>query len=357
MQQTLTRQELTAALAARQGLLEPFELTPAAAVARLTPLQGQEPRAPYVALAARLRGFEKAAYDAAITGGEIVKTTIMRDTLHVAATSEYPVFAAFSRLAKMRAFRERYAHLDEERVIAELNAFLREPRSNDEIRAHMLRHDGIPDDHYRPILFARFLVHMVQVPPFGMMWDNRQRARFVVDPRPFVDPGKAVVLAIRRYLGAFGPASKRDVAGWAGVPQRDFAGAWDVVQTTSFRDEEGRELLDLPVQPLPPASTKLPPRYLGRWDQALLAHADRDRIIPPELLPLKLTHAGAQTLTVDGRVAASWKLEVAKDRARIVVEPHTDIARSKHAAIRAEGKRMIAVLAPEATAAEVAGLA
>lgn len=356
MQQTLTRRQLTAALAARQGLLEPLALTPAQAVAKLTPLQGQEPRAPYVALAARVAGFDKAAYDAAITGGEIVKTTIMRDTLHVAAASEYPAFAAFSRLGKVRAFRETYPHLDEERVIADLNDFLREPRSNDDVREHMLRHDGIPDDRYRPILIARFLVHMVQVPPHGMLWENRQRPRFVIDPRPPVDPLNAAVLAIRRYLGAFGPASKRDVSAWAGVPQRDFAAAWERVQTTSFRDQQDRELLDLPVQPLPPGKTKPPPRFLGRWDQALLAHADRDRIIPPDLLPLKLTLSGDQTLTVDGLVAASWLLQNSKDRAQIEITPHTDIPRKQHAAIRAEGKRMASILVPDAARVEVSGL-
>jgi len=356
VQQTLTRPQLTAALAARQGLLEPLALAPAAAVAKLTPLQGQEPRAPYVGLAARLKDFTKAAYDEAIHAGEIVKTTIMRDTLHVAAASDYPVFAAFRRLGKMRSFREQYAHLDEERVIADLNDYLRTPRSNDEIREHMLRHDGIPDDRYRPILIARFLVHMVQVPPYGMLWDNRERPRFVVDPRPHVDPLDAAVLVIRRYLGAFGPASKRDVAGWGGVPQRDFVDTWERVQTTSFRDEHGRELLDLPDQPLPPGKTKLPPRFLARWDQPLLAYADRDRIIPPELLPLRLTLSGDQTLTVDGRVAASWWLHTKKDRAQVEIKPHTDIPRRAHASIRAEAKRTALFCAPEAKSVDVVGL-
>jgi hypothetical protein len=356
VQQTLTRKELTAALAARQLLIDRQPLSPAEAIARLTPLQGQEPRAPYVGLAARLEGFDKATLDAAFHSGEIVKTTIMRNTLHVAAAGEFPAYAAFARMGQMRAFRATYAHLDEEHLIAELSELLSEPRSNDEIRAHMAGYDGIPDNPYAPILIARDLVPMVQVAPFGMLWDNRKRPRFVVDPRPLADPVGAAVRAIRRYLGAFGPASRRDVSAWAGVPQRDFADAWERVQTTSYRDEEGRELLDLPVQPLPPASTKLPPRFLGRWDQTLLAHADRDRIIPPELLPLRLTLSGDQTLTVDGRVAASWHLKTSKDRAQIAIEPHTEIPRKAHGAIRAEARRTAAVLVPEATRAEVVGL-
>ena len=75
-------------------------------------------------------------------------------------------------------------------------------------------------------------------------------------------------------------------------------------------------MFDLPGRPLPPAATKLPPRLLSHWDQALLAYADRDRIIPPEIQPLKLTLSGDTTLTVDGRVVASWTMDGPSLRSR-----------------------------------------
>ena len=158
---------------------------------------------------------------------------------------------------------------------------------------------------------------------------------------------------LERYLGAFGPASKRDVAAWAGAAQRDFAEAWERLETVSYRDENGTELLDLPGQPLPPARTRLPVRFLARWDQVVLAYADRDRIIPPELAPLKLGLSGDQTMTVDGRVAASWRLERAARQVRVVVEPHVDIRRSAHAQIRAEAKRTARFAEPDAEGVEV----
>jgi hypothetical protein len=161
---------------------------------------------------------------------------------------------------------------------------------------------------------------------------------------------------LSRYLAAFGPASRRDVAAWAGVAQRDFAEACERLQTVSYRDENGRELLDLPGQPLPPDATPLPVRFLARWDQVLLAYADRDRIIPPELGPLRLTLSGDQTVTVDGRVAASWSLERATRRVKVVIEPHVEIRRGAHAAIRAEAKRTAAFAEPEAERIEVAGI-
>jgi Winged helix DNA-binding domain len=280
----------------------------------------------------------------------------MRVALHLAAGADYPAYHELARQARLRKWRKDHAHVDEARVLADLRRWLRSGRSNEEIRERIVGHEAAIDDNYRPLLAARTLAPLVQVPPAGFFRD-RQRPRFVVDTRPLPDPADAATLVLERYLAAFGPASRRDVAAWAGVSQRDFAAAWERVPTVSFRDDKGAELLDLPGQPLPPASTKLPPRFLARWDQPLLAYADRDRIIPRELLPLKLTHSGDQTVTVDGRVAASWRLERgARGLARIAVEPHVGIPRRAHAAIRAEAQRTARFMEPEASRIEVVGV-
>jgi hypothetical protein len=336
-------------------LLERRPLEPAEAIRLLTPLQGQDPPAPYIALAARLDGFAPSELEAALESAEVVKTTIMRVTLHLVAGSDYPAYAQLARQPRLRKWRKDYAHLDEERIVADLRGWLLEPRSNEEIRERVRHHDGVPDDSYRPLILARTLVPLVHVPPAGY-WRERRRPRFVLDPRPLPSANDAATLVLERYLAAFGPAGRADAAAWAGVAQREFAGAWERLSLVSFRDEQGRELLDLPDQPLPPASTRLPVRFLARWDQPLLAYADRDRIIPPELRPLKLTLSGDQTVTVDGRVAASWKLERRARGAQIVVEPHVDIPKRSNAAIRAEAKRTASFMEPEASRIEVVGL-
>jgi hypothetical protein len=119
------------------------------------------------------------------------------------------------------------------------------------------------------------------------------------------------------------------------------------VDTVSFRDEHGTELLDLPGAPLPPADTPLPPRFLAHWDQPLLAYAQRDRIIPPEVQPQKLTLSGDPTVLVDGRVAASWGI----DGGRITITPHVEIERA--ATLEAEALRTARFCAPEATRYDV----
>jgi Winged helix DNA-binding domain len=350
---TLTRPELTAGVAARQLLLRREPLAPAEAIRRLTPLQGQDSPAPYIALAARLDGFAREELETALTAREVLKTTIMRNTLHLVHADEYPAYAQLARQTRMRAWRKTYPHLDEEAVVAELGAWLREPRSNGEIRERVKRYEGVPDDEWSPIGFARMLLPLVQLPPAGH-WRNRRRPSFVLDPRPLPDPALAAALVLRRYLAAFGPASRRDAAAWAGVAQRDFAGAWEQVQTVSYRDEVGTELFDLPEQPLPPASTRLPVRFLSRWDQVLLAYADRERIIPAELGPLRLTLSGDQTVTVDGRVAASWQLQRSTRSVKVVIEQHRPIPRSARAEVRAEAERIARFAEPDTDGVEVA---
>ena len=355
--ESLSRRRLTVALATRQLLLERAPLSPADAIRHLTPLQGQHPPAPFIALAARLDAFTRAGLEAAIDARRVVKTTIMRLTLHLAHADDYPAYAQLSRQAWMRKWRASYPHLDEEKVAAELGAWLSEPRTNGEIREHVReRYDGVPDFSYAPLIFARTLLPVVQLPPAGYYDDTRRKTAFVMDPRPRPSLVDAAALVIRRYLAAFGPAQKRDVSAWVGAAQADFADAWKQIETVTYRDEQGRTLFDLPGQPLPPESTPLPPRLLAHWDQPLLAYQDRDRIMPPELAPLRLTLSGSPTVTVDGRVAASWAMRREGDAVRVEIDPHTDFPRSAHAAIRGEAERTARICEPDATRFEVAGL-
>jgi hypothetical protein len=351
---TLTRRELTAALAARQLLLERARLAPAEAIRRLTPLQGQHPPAPYLALAARLDGFTRADLEAAISAGTVVKSTLMRNTLHLAAADDYPAYAQLARQARMRAWRKAYAHLDEAKVTAELSAWFAEPRTNREVRERVGAYDGVEDTPWAPVMFARSLLPLVQLPPAGH-WDDPRRAGFVLDPRPLPAPEEASAHVLARYLAAFGPASRRDAAAWAGVAQRDFA--WERLELVAYRDERGTELLDLSDQPLPPADGGLPVRLLAHWDQPLLAYQDRERILPPELASLQLTLSGSPTVTVDGRVAASWAIERDGARAQLSITPHVDLSRAARAAIRAEALRTARFCEPDATGHEVAGCA
>jgi len=348
----LTRPELTAALAARQMLLERRRLSPVQAIRALTPLQAQDTLAPYVALAARLEGFTREQLHAAIERRTVVKSTLMRTTLHLTTAGDYPAFAQLARQVRLRGWRQRYQHLDEAAVDAELRSWLKTPRTNNEIRERIRSYPGVPAGDWELVMFARTLLALVQLPPAGF-WGERRAARFAVFPRPLPDPVQAATRVVRRYLAAFGPASRRDIAAWGGVPQRDFADALARIRTVSYLDERGVELLDLPGQPLPGARADLPVRFLARWDQALLAHDDRERIMTAEVRARNLTLSGDQTMTVDGRVAASWHLQRSRTVVRVRIEPHLELRRSVLGEIRAEAKRTAVFCHPAAERVEV----
>ena len=186
------------------------------------------------------------------------------------------------------------------------------------------RYDGVTDEMWTPIIFARTLLALIQLPPAGF-WDDARRAsssstharaRARRTPRrsccPLPRGLRAGEPARRRRLGRRRPARLRRGLRSASTPS-PFATSTAPSCTTS------------PARPLPPAETPLPPRFLAPWDQPLLAYVQRDRIIPPELLPLKLTLSGDPTVTVDGRVAASWAIEREGDTARLTISPHVEI--------------------------------
>src|SRR3954470_11399194 len=212
--QTLTRRQLTAALAVRQMLSSRRRLGPAEAIRRLTPLQGQHAPAPFIALAARLEGFTRAQLAAAIADRAVVKSTLMPLTCHLAAADDYPAFAQLARQPRLRTWRNRYPHLDEAQVTAELAAWVAQPRTDDEVRERVRRYEGVSDEPWTAVVFARTLLALVQLPPAGF-WDDKRRPSFVVAPRPLPSPADAATLVLRRYLEAFGPASRKDAATWA----------------------------------------------------------------------------------------------------------------------------------------------
>ncbi|MEJ7705482.1 MAG: crosslink repair DNA glycosylase YcaQ family protein [Geodermatophilaceae bacterium] len=145
-------------------------------------------------------------------------------------------------------------------------------------------------------------------------------------PRALPANPAATALVVRRYLRAFGPATREDIAGLRHCTFGTIDAALATLQPLRrATDELGRDLLDLPRAPLPPEDTQPPTRLLARWDAAVLSHRDR------------------RTVLVDGLVAGSWSHAVGRDEAVLTVRllrvaVPDDLA--------AEADRMLAVLAP-----------
>ena len=151
---------------------------------------------------------------------------------------------------------------------------------------------------------------LVRVPPSGT-WERRRAdlyglAETWLGP-PEIDRDAALEHLVRRYLTGYGPASKAEIANWAGLPPRDLP-ALDALRR--FEAEDGTELFDLPDGPLPDPDTPAPVRFLATWDAALLAHARRTQILPDEhrakIFNTKMPQS-VGTFLVDGAVKGTWR--------------------------------------------------
>jgi hypothetical protein len=326
----LTQRELNRALLARQLLLRRARLSLPRAVERLGALQAQWPPSPYVALWSRIEGFRQEQLMRALERRTLVKATLMRTTLHLVSARDYLSYAGLVRggalrARERRAVREGFREDVERHVPRVLELTSAAPRSRPEILAALglpkLRTDDRRGWMVWHLLAARAeLVHS----PESSVWRwNTAGAKFAPAPawlgRVAGNGDEAATHLVRRYLAAFGPATRADLAQWTGLAVSVLEPGLSRLLLRRFRDEHGRELIDLPRLPLPPGDTPAPIRFLPMWDSVLLAHDDRSRILPDEYRRTVIANNGdvRQTFLVDGFVAGTWKLE----GGRVQVEP------------------------------------
>jgi Winged helix DNA-binding domain len=187
----------------------------------------------------------------------------------------------------------------------------------------------------------------VRIPPSGT-WEQR-RADLYGLADDWVGPSGAtpeegLEHLVRRYLGGFGPATRKDIASWAGLNVSSLAPALEQLRLRTFRDGRGEELLDLPRAPIPDSGTPAPVRFLPTWDATLLVHARRTQILPeqyrPRVFDTKTPHS-VNTFLVDGRVSGTWSQEGAHLR----VETFEPLPRSARRELDEEAGRLAAFLA------------
>jgi hypothetical protein len=184
---------------------------------------------------------------------------------------------------------------------------------------------------------------LVRVPPSGT-WDHR-RADLFADARHWIGPPPKLAAAaaraelVRSYLRGFGPATRAEIADWAGLGVAAVTGALGELTLRRFRSEDGAELLDLPRLPLPDPATPSPPRFLPIWDATLLAHARRAQVLPERHRARVFgtrTPQSVATFLVDGQVAGAWR----EERGRIRLEPFHRLAAADRRAVEDEADRL-----------------
>jgi winged helix DNA-binding protein len=339
---TLTERELNRALLARQLLLDRVELQLARAVERVGGLQTQYAPSAYVSLWSRLSGFEREDLTKALERRTVVQGTLMRATIHIVSARDYPLLAEAIRdgrrawLLKSQPGRADARTLS--RAARRARSLLAEgPRR----RAELLRDLGLDGSTWNGL---GMWVDLVRAPPSGT-WDQR-RADLYAAADDWLGPSHATFEGglehlLRRYLGGFGPASVKDASAWAGLPVSVVGPALERLPLRRFRDEGGRELVDLPRAPLPDPETPAPVRFLPTWDATLLVHARRTQVLPEayrsRVFSTKTPHS-VPTFLVDGHVAGTWRYE----GGRVRLEPFEAIPRAVRRELDDEAERLAA---------------
>jgi hypothetical protein len=339
-ERVLTLRELNRATLARQLLLERKRLSPTAVIERLVGMQAQWPSAPYVGIWTRTTSFRRNALERELAKGTILKANVMRATLHLVTRRDYGLIRSAMSETNFpweSSVAKRFA--PSVRALAAAG-----PVSAADALAAFEREHGLTGiEARRAWRAARQRAHVLHHHETAL-WQGRPEGRFVaVDEPDTHDPTEARAELLRRYFAAFGPASRRDIVQWTMMHVPEIQRALDRLELRRFRDENGRELLDVPRAPLPNPEMPAPVRFLPKWDNVLLAFADRTRILPEEHRKTVIRVNGdvAQTFLVDGLVAGIWRVE----DGRVMVEPFATLSRPARREVEDEAARLEAFLA------------
>jgi len=361
MVEIVSRRALNRATLDRQFLLRRSTMGPVELVEHLVGLQAQTPHTWYVGFWSRLVECSPQAVAELVTGRRLVRIAVMRSTIHLVTAADAlalrPLLQPVSERGLSSNFGKHLVGLDREELIAAGRAALdRQPMTFSELGRAL--GERWPDRDQPSLAQAiRAWVPLVQVPPRGV-WGASGLARhapldtFVGQPVRSDYPVDEMVL---RYLAAFGPASVKDVQTWSGLTRlREVADRLRPGLVT-FRDEQGVELLDLPDAPRPPADTVAPARYLYDFDNLLLSHADRSRVITDGYLRQDFDVNGPmpRVVLLDGFTAATWTMTTEKGKATLTVHPFARLSTRDKSALTEEGASLLSFVAGKAATHDI----
>ncbi|MFD3662484.1 winged helix DNA-binding domain-containing protein [Streptomyces sp. NPDC058659] len=355
----LSRRALNRATLDRQLLLRRAPLGVEDAVAHLLGLQAQNTKPPYYALAARLDEFRPEQLSALMESRSVARIVTMRSTVHTHTARDAVALrrlvqpGAIDRELAIFVGRKGLDGVDLDRLSGLARALVEErPRTPKQLRDELLT-EWPHADPTSLSLAARCLLPLVQVTPRGLWGRGGQVALTTTDvwfgdavPAETADTDETVL----RYLGAFGPASVKDMQTWCGLTRLRESFERLRPRLLVFQDERGTELFDLPDAPRPDEDTPAPPRFLPEFDNLLLSHADRTRVVTPEIR--SRTWQGNRAFSVfllDGLLAGLWHLDEGKDRTTLTIEPFAPVTRAQRAELAAEAERTLRIMTPSGT--------
>ena len=324
-------------------------------IEHLVGLQAQDPKPPYIGLWTRLESFDPAELSGMIERREAVRIALMRSTIHLVTARDAlelrPLVEPAMRRTVTGSYRRALEGLDIDEVARAGRALLEQDALTFAALGDALLERYPTSDRNALANVVRAYVPLVQTPPRGLWGASGAAAHTTVEKWL----GESIATApdldrlVLRYLAAFGPSSVMDVQAWSGLTRLGAVLIRLRQKLVTFRDEVGRELFDLPDAPRPGPDAQAPVRFLPPWDNALLAHADRTRIIDDETRRAIATLNGMVpgSVLVDGFFAGAWRTEASHGECTVIVRPYRRIGR-KRAQIEREALRLLELTAPDA---------
>ncbi|WP_070017984.1 winged helix DNA-binding domain-containing protein [Streptomyces nanshensis] len=349
---TLGDRALGRALVTRQLLAERSGMSALDAVEHLVGLQAQAPKPPYYGLLSRLADFRAEELSALLRERRAVRVGVMRGTVHLVSAADClelrPLTRTLHESLVRTANRRRLEGVDPWDVAADATELLRqEPRTVREL-GRLLAERRPGHDPEALSRAARALCDAVQIPPRGLWGRSGQPTYATIESwlgRP-VSAEPSVETVLLRYLGAFGPASVMDAQAWSGLTRLGEVMERLRPELKVFRSEGGRELFDLPDAPRPDPELPLPARLVAEYDNLVLSHADRTRVISDAARKLIASRNGQVpgTVLLDGEVRGVWKAEQPRRNAvTVTVTPfHRALDDGQRRELAAEGERLAA---------------
>lgn len=357
MAKTLDQRALNRALLARQHLLARADIHVPQALDRLIALQAQAAAAPYFALWTRLKRFAPQDLSARLEDLSVARGTLMRGTLHVATAADFAAIRPLIQRGLDRVLTEGSVHgralagLDQSKITKVARDLLRQgPLTASQLRDALATH--WPDrDAQALAMAARVHLPMLQLPPRGLWRRGGQPTlAAMADRLEAPEPGLRLAELVLRYLAAFGPASIADAQTWLGLSR--LAETFETLRPSLvvFLGEDGAELFDLPEAERPAGETEAPVRFLGEFDNVLLAHDDRTRVMSADHKRRLYTANGIlrAAVLIDGFTAGRWRIEDGKAGAVLHVELFDKVAKSVVKALAEEGERLMTFAAKHA---------
>lgn len=284
----MTPRMLNRSTRARQRLLARQPADVWGVVTDLVGLQAQNPLGPYIALAARVEGFTTDSLAAQVSDLGMVRLPLLRSTIH---------------------------------LVTDVDALALRPVLQDVLR--------------RTFGSTSFAKDTATLDRDGS-WRWGENTASPARGRRGSDRSRAALPGGVRDCGGGRARTWSGLSGMAAVVDRLRP------QMRPLRTVDGRELLDLPDAPRPDPATPAPPRLLPEYDNVLLGHADRTRVIAPG----SRVEGWVGHLLVDGMHAGNWRRKRTRGAVDLAIRPSRVLTDEEGQEVHAEAQHVGAVLDP-----------